>query len=368
MRIPLCTVAFGDREASYVEEALSSGWISGTGRFVEAFERRLAHQTDRAHAVAVNSGTSALELCLLALGIGPGDEVLVPALTFAAPASAVLSVGATPVLCDIDDESWTISVSQARALTTASTKAVIAVDLFGHPCNFEALAELDLPVIEDAAHAHGASYRGRSAGSLGLLSVMSFHANKAVTCGEGGCVLTDDSNLADAVRLIANHGMRPSRPYYHETVGRNFRMTNLTAAVGLAQAERWDELIAGRAMVASRYDRLLSGAPVGTRPTASWAVPSWWLYVLHSEDRDHLVRSLSNRQIDARAVWPSLDVMPIFKCGIRAEYPVARAVSQSAMWLPTWNGMPIESIVEVADAVKSLLRRADLFPTSSESS
>jgi perosamine synthetase len=355
MRIPLCTVTLGDREASYVQEAVSTGWISGTGRFVDAFERALELRTGRAHALAVNSGTSALELCLLALGIGPGDEVLVPALTFGATASAVLSIGAIPVFCDIEDSSWTIDIAHARTLTTHRTKAVIGVDLLGHPCDFDALAELNLPIIEDAAHAHGARYRGRSAGSLGMLSVLSFHANKAITTGEGGCVLTDDSDLADAVRLIANHGMRSSRPYYHEVVGRNYRMTNITAAVGLAQAERWDELIAGRAAVASQYGEFLADVPVSTRPVAQWAQPSWWLYVLHSRHRDRLVSLLRDQHIDARALWPSLDSLPVFSCGVRAEYPTARAVSRSAMWLPTWNGMPIEVITEVADAVKSVL-------------
>jgi perosamine synthetase len=355
MRIPLCTVTLGDREASYVHEAVSSGWISGTGRFVDAFEHALELRIGRAHALAVNSATSALELCLLALGIGPGDEVLVPALTFAAPASAVLAVGAIPVLCDIDDDSWTIDVAQARTLTTHRSKAVIGVDLLGHPCDFDALAELNLPIIEDAAHAHGARYHGRSAGSLGLLSVLSFHANKAITTGEGGCVLTDDSDLADAVRVIANHGMRSSRPYYHEVVGRNYRMTNITAAVGLAQVERWDELIAGRAAVASQYGEFLAGAQVSTRPVAQWAEPSWWLYVLHSEHRDRLVSLLRDQQIDARALWPSLDTLPVFSCGVRAEYPTAQAVSRSTMWLPTWHGMRAEVVAEVADAVKAIL-------------
>jgi perosamine synthetase len=368
MRIPLSTIAFGEREARYVQEAVSAGWISGTGPFIDAFERELARRTSRAHAVAVNSGTSALELCILALGIGPGDEVLVPALTFAAPASAVISAGAVPVLCDIDMDSWTIDVARARALVTHRTRAVIGVSLLGHPCDFDALAELNLPVIEDAAQAHGASYKGRPSGSLGLLSVMSFHANKAITSGEGGCVLTDDSGLADAARLLANHGMRPGRPYYHEVAGRNFRMTNLTAAIGLAQAERWDELVAGRADVARHYDRLLSGIPVGSRPRAAWATPSWWLYVLRTERRDHLVRLLRDQQIDARALWPSLDTLPVFACGARAEYPVARAVSQSAMWLPTWHGMPARTIAEVADAVHSIVRRDGSFLAISESS
>jgi perosamine synthetase len=368
MRIPLCTAAIGEREARYVQEALSAGWVSGTGLFVDAFEHALALRTDRAHAVAVNSGTSALELCLLAVGIGPGDEVLVPALTFAAPASAVISAGAIPVLCDIDINSWTIDVTKARTLITQRTKAVIGVSLLGHPCDFDALAELNLPIIEDAAQAHGASYKGRPAGSQGLLSVLSFHANKAITSGEGGCVLTDDSELADAVRLAANHGMRPSRPYYHEVAGRNFRMTNLTAAVGLAQVERWDELVAGRAAVASHYDRLLSDTPVGSRPQAMWAAPSWWLYVLRTKRRDDLVRLLRDQQIDARALWPSLDTMPVFKGGVRAEYPIAHAVSQSAMWLPTWYGMPAQVIAEVADAVTSIVRRDDSFLAISESS
>jgi perosamine synthetase len=359
MRIPLCTVALGDREKSYVQQALSSGWISGTGPFVEAFERALAERTGRAHALAVTSGTAALELCLQALGIGPGDEVLVPALTFAAPAAAVISAGATPVLCDIDRKTWTIDGVQARDLVTRHTKAVIGVDLLGHPCDFDALAKFGLPVIEDAAQAHGAVGRGRPAGSQGLLSVMSFHANKAITTGEGGCVLTDDDALADTVRLIAHHGMRPSRPYYHEVAGRNYRMTNLTAALGLAQAERWHELIAGRAAVAGQYDKLLGDVQIDMRPDAKWAEPSCWLYTLCCAERDRLVDGLRDRQIDARAVWPSLDSLAVFSGGVRTGYPVARAVSRSALWLPTWHGMPAEVIAEVAEAVSTILPRRE---------
>jgi perosamine synthetase len=353
MRIPLSTITLGPREASYVEDAVASGWISGAGRYVDGLEQALTERIGSAHAVAVNSGTSALELCLLALGIGPGDEVLVPALTFAAPASAVLSVGAVAVLCDIDPLSWTIDVDHAKSLVTERTKAVIGVDLLGHPCDFDALATLGLPIIEDAAEAHGARYHGRSAGGIGALGVLSFHANKAITSGEGGCVLSDDEHLAGRVRLLANHGMSPKRPYVHEVVGRNYRMTNVTAAIGLAQMERWDELIAGRLAVQSQYDQLLRGSDLGRRPIADWAQASCWLYAVRSEQRDRLVSHLRLQGIDARALWPPLHSLPIFAAGVRSEYPVAEEVSRTTAWLPTWHGMPADLIGEVAAAARA---------------
>ncbi|MCI0462177.1 MAG: DegT/DnrJ/EryC1/StrS family aminotransferase [Gemmataceae bacterium] len=355
MRIPLSDVDLAEAERGYVHSALASGWISGTGEFVGRFERAIAERISRRHVIAVCNGTAALELGLRALGIGAGDEVIVPALTFAAPAAGVCAVGALPVLADIDTATWTISPGEVRRLVTRRTKAIIAVDLLGHPCDYDALEEVGLPIIEDAAQAHGAAYKGKPAGAFGIVSTFSFHVNKTITCGEGGCVATDDDALAAKMRLIANHGMTKERPYHHPVVGRNFRMPNLIAAVGLGQAERWGVLVRARQAVAAHYDRLLATAPVIRRPVAPWATEACWLYTVSVPRRDDVVEMLNREGIEARAVWTALPDQAVFHPGCRSEYPVARRIADSALWLPTWSGMPPERVREVAEALKQAL-------------
>lgn len=352
MRIPLSSVCLSQREINYAQEAIETGWISGAGSYVTRFEAALAQRIGRKHVIAVANGTLALELALLAQGIGPDDEVIVPALTFAAPAAAVRTVGAKPIFADITEESWTINPDEVRRLITDRTKAVIAVDLLGHPCDFDALSHLAIPIIEDAAQAHGALFRGRQVGGFGLISTFSFHANKAITTGEGGCVATDDDSLAASMRLIANHGMTTSRPYWHPVVGHNFRMTNVTAAIGLGQVERWDEMIGARNRVAELYDNLL-GDVVTRRPVASWATEACWLYTMLTSDREPFVSHLRDQGIDARAIWTALPDLPIYSESLRGDYNVARRIANTAVWLPTWSHMPEETITLVAKALLS---------------
>ncbi|MDX3615126.1 DegT/DnrJ/EryC1/StrS family aminotransferase [Streptomyces europaeiscabiei] len=351
MRLPLSQPSLGRHEAANVRDAMTSGWISGTGPYVSAFEGALEQRTGRAFATVVSSGTTALELVLSTLGIGPGDEVLVPALTFAAPAAAVLTVGALPVLCDIDADSWTIDPGAARALRTSRTKAVIAVDLMGHPCDYARLAELDVPVIEDAAQAHGARTAEGQAGGFGTVSIFSFHVNKTITSGEGGAVLTDDPELAERVRLLAHHGMSTNLRYHHTVAGRNGRMTNLSAAVGTAQTARWDELVAGRRAAAHLYDSRLDGSGFRPRPELPWASPSCWLYCVTSPERDAAVARARRNGVDARAVWPALSDLPLYAPHTPRPCPRASEVARTAMWLPTWAHLTSEEVSEVVEAL-----------------
>ncbi|MFI7426703.1 DegT/DnrJ/EryC1/StrS family aminotransferase [Micromonospora sp. NPDC049836] len=351
--VPLSRPSLGPREQAYVQDALASGWVSGTGPYVERFEAALAERLWRSHVVAVSSGTTALELTLAALGIGPGDEVIVPALTFAAPAAAVLTVGATPVLCDVSPADWTLDPAAAGELITAHTRAVIAVDVLGHPCDYAALARLGLPVIEDAAQAHGAAVGDAPAGSFGLASVFSFHVNKAVTSGEGGCVATDDAELAARVRLLAHHGMTPQRPYVHEVAGRNGRMTNLTAALGLAQVERWEELVAARRRVGERYTAHADGLGFGGRPVRPGVRASCWLHTVATDPatRERLVRLGRVAGVDVRGIWPALPELALYRDRAPRPWPVAAAVSRSCAWLPTSADLTDEEIDRVVRAV-----------------
>lgn len=355
MRIPLSTLRLSMREMALATEAVNTGWISGTGPHIRDFELALAPRIGRQHVIAVNSGTSALELALAALDIGPGDEVIVPALTFVSPAAAVRSARATVVLCDIEPDSWTIDVEEVRRLITPRTKAIIAVDLLGHVCDYEALVDVGPPVIEDAAQAHGAHRWGRPAGSFGVMSIFSFHANKAVTTGEGGCVGTDDLVLASRVRLMTNHGMTPERPYYHDVVGRNLRMTNVSAAIGVGQVERWEELVASRVAAERLYRHLLESPAARFRTPRPDSQPSCWLTTVSVDDRDALVAHLRAGGIDSRAIWPSLPSLPLYEASAPRRCEVAWQVSQGTAWLPTWNGMAKEVVDEVADAVVAVL-------------
>lgn len=357
MSVPLSTIDLGDRERALVTEAVTAGWISGTGGYIGRFEKALTARIGRAHVVAVNSGTSALELALAALGIGSGDEVIVPALTFVSPAAAVRTCGARPVLCDIEPSTWTIDADAAKRLVSRHTRAIIAVDLLGYVSDYATLQAIGLPVIEDAAQAHGARRWGQPAGSFGTMSVFSFHANKAVTTGEGGCVATDDPAIASRLRVIANHGMTPQRPYYHEVVGRNLRMTNLSAAIGVGQVERWDELVAARINVEMRYRALLEQSGAWFRTPDAESEPSCWLATISIDGRDELVGALGARGIDSRAIWPDLPSLPLYSSFAPWPCPVAAEVSRTTAWLPTWSGMPTDQIEEVASAVNELLER-----------
>ncbi|MFI8804433.1 MULTISPECIES: DegT/DnrJ/EryC1/StrS family aminotransferase [Micromonospora] len=350
-RIPLSRPALGPLERRYVEDALASGWISGTGPYLERFEAAIAERVRRSHVVAVSSGTTALELTLAALGIGPGNEVIVPALTFVAPAAAVLTVGAVPVLCDVSPVDWTIDPVRAGDLVTSRTRAMIAVNTLGHPCDHRALARLGIPVIEDAAQSHGAAVGASPAGSFGRVSVFSFHANKAVTSGEGGCVATDDGDLAARIRLLANHAMSPDRPYVHHLVGRNGRMTNLTAALGLAQAQRWDELVDARRRIGDRYVDQARELGLGSRPTRRGVTPSCWLHtvVTAPETRNRMIRLGRDAGIDVRAIWPALPSLDLYSGRTPRPCPVAVGASASAAWLPTsadLTDVEIETVVE----------------------
>lgn len=355
MNIPLSNISMTELEINYAKEAIESGWISSSGKYVGRFERALAQKIGRKHVVALLNGTTALELALRALGIGDGDEVIVPALTFVAPAAAVRTVRAKPIFADVDPENWTIDPGQVRRLITQKTKVIIAVDVLGHPADYDALLAFGLPIIEDAAEAHGACYRGRPVGGFGVVSVFSFFANKTISTGEGGCAATDDDSLAERMRLIAYHGMTKERPYWHDVVGHNFCMTNIAAAIGLGQVERWDELVEARNRVADEYDRLLREMPVLRRPVSAWATEACWLYTVAATERARVLKVLRNAGIDARAIWTALPALPLYADSVRGSYPVAREISSTAFWLPTWAHMPVDNIQCVAMTLREAI-------------
>lgn len=355
--LPLANCDITAVEKTIIAGEMEAGLISGTGRRVAEFEDCWKKVCTRKHAIAVSNGTIALELALSALDLREGDEVIVPALTFAAPAAAVRRMGGKVVLADVDEETWTISVERVRELITPRTVAIIAVDVLGHPADYWPLQDLanehGLWLIEDAAEAHCAFYHNVMTGSFGDLAIFSFHANKTITTGEGGIILTDDDKLADHIRLMANHGMRQSRPYYHEIVGTNARMTNLTAAIGVAQMSRMSEIMYKRRLIAMRYAEIIR-QPFTLRPVASWAEPMVWLQAVRTEyGRDEAVEHLRSFGIDARALWVALPDLPLYYQAHGCQ--VARRISQQTFWLPTYNQMGDAEFDIIANALGELM-------------
>lgn len=351
IRIPLSSISIGALENRHVAEVMRSTMISSASPVVAAFEAALGARLGADHVVAAASGTCALELALRALGVGPGDEVIVPALTFASPVAAVMLVGATPVIVDVSPEHWTIDPQEVARHIGPRTRAIVAVDVLGHPADYDALAAFGIPVIEDAAEAIGARYKGRPTGSLGTIAIFSFHANKTIATGEGGCVATNDAAIGARVRQLTNFGMNPQRRYWHEFAGHNHRMTGLVAAVGLAQVMRWDELIGARAQVTRWYDDAFALAGVTRRPVMSWADEATWLYTIADDRRDDILRACAGRGVDARAIWPAIPDQPAFADLAQGAYPVTRRISDTALWLPTSAGLTEAEVGEVVQGV-----------------
>jgi perosamine synthetase len=362
-RLPVAEPFLGDEELRYVSECVLTGWVSSAGAFVGRFEELFAERCGVAHAVAVSNGTAALHVALVALGIGPGDEVVVPTLTFIATANAVAYTGATPVFADSEPLTWNVDPEAVAAAITPRTRAIVPVHLYGHPADMDGIlevaAEHRLAVVEDAAEAHGALYRGRPVGSLGDLGTFSFYGNKIVTTGEGGMVVTNDAALAERIRVLRDHGMEPGRRYWHPVLGFNYRLTNVQAAIGVAQLEKLDEILAAKRRVASRYADGLRGVPGLTLPPEEpWARNVHWLYSILVEpefgvDRDAVMDALDAAGIESRPFFTPLHEQPLYATGERL--PVAERIAERGVSLPsavTLSTSEIDRVVGVISALR----------------
>jgi perosamine synthetase len=359
-RLPVAEPSLGERELLYVTECVLSGWVSSAGAFVDRFEHAFADFCGTRHAVACANGTAALHLALAGLGIGSGDEVIVPTLTFVATANAVAYTGARPVLVDSEPRTWAIDPALVEAAITPRTKAIVVVHLYGHPADLDPILDVaarhGLPVVEDAAEAHGARYRDRVVGGLGTVGAFSFYGNKIVTTGEGGMLVTDDDALAERLRLLRAHGMAPDRRYWHPVLGFNYRLTNLQAALGVAQMERVEELIASKRRIAAQYTAGLRDVPGLTLPPEEpWATSVYWLYsVLVDEDafglgRDELMAVLAEEGVETRPVFVPLHRQPLYDTG--ARLPVAERIAATGLSLPSAVGLGEEQVRRVTEAV-----------------
>ncbi|MFL5958795.1 MAG: DegT/DnrJ/EryC1/StrS family aminotransferase [Gaiellaceae bacterium] len=358
--IPVAEPSLGEREVELVTDAIRSGWVSSIGEYVTAFENELASRCGVAHAVATSNGTTALHLALAVAGIAPEDEVIMPALTFVATAAAARYLGASPVLADSDPAHWCVDPEDVASRITSRTRALVAVDLYGHPADMDALGEIaaahDLLLVEDAAEALGATYRDRPAGSLGRLGVLSFYGNKLITTGEGGAVLTDDPALAERARFLRDHAMDPDRRYWHGEIGFNYRITNLQAALGVAQLERLDEFLERKRAIAAAYRSGLADVPgVSLQEEAAWASSSWWMTTLRIDgsriDRDELGARLRADGVDTRPAFVPLHLLPHLRQS--GSLPVAEAVGREGLSLPSSTSLSDAELDHVVASVRS---------------
>jgi perosamine synthetase len=366
-RIPIAAPVLGEEELANVIEAVRSGWISSKGAFIGEFEREFAAFCGARHGVAVANGTVALHIALLAAGVGPGDEVLVPSLTFVATANAVRYCGAMPVFVDSTRDTWQMDASALEARVTPRTRAILPVHLYGHPCDMDPILRLaarrGLAVVEDAAEAHGAEYRGRRVGGLGAAGCFSFYGNKLITTGEGGICVTDDGALAERLRLLRDHGMDPKRTYWHDTVGYNYRMTNLQAAVGVAQVKKLGAFIEKKRQIARWYAEALAPLERAGRlrlhPEAPWARSVFWMYsvlLAGSEASVDQVRNrLGDRGVDSRPFFHPIHTLPPYATGERL--PVAEELSARGLNLPSGVGLEQAQVERVARALAEALER-----------
>ena len=360
--LPLAVPDLTYAELEGLLDAFLSTWISGRGPHIEEFERAFAAFAGTEHAVAVSSGTAALHLALLALGIGPGDEVIVPDLTFAATINAVIHAGATPVIADIDRESLGLCPRALKVAVTEKTKAVIPVHLYGRPVLVETIAAArarGLAVIEDCAEAQGATLDGAPVGSLGDIGCFSLFANKLVTAGEGGMCVTSDADCAQRIREWRDHGVSCDDPLKHARVGYNYRLTNLQAAIGLAQIARYDEIHDRRAEVDALYRAALGAIP-GVRFPArgrNTAKSVTWLSVVSvpKAKRTALIAAANREEIELRPFFYPLSAMPLYRDYVREPCVTSHAVSASGLCLPTSGREDEADAARVARVFRSVL-------------
>jgi len=364
--IPVSEPCLGEGELSNVIEAIKSGWISSAGEFIPEFEEKFAKYCGAKYGVATSNGTVALHLALKALGIGKGDEVIVPAMTFIAVANAVTYCNAKPIFVDLHPDYWCMDPEKIEGKITKNTKAIIPVHLYGHPCDMDPILDLaenhGLFVIEDAAEAHGAEYKGRKTGSFSDVACFSFFGNKIITTGEGGMCITNDEELCEKMRVLRDHGMDPKRKYWHRVIGFNYRMTNLQAAIGVAQIKKIDKLIEIKRKIAKRYNsRLKEVEGISLPPEMDWAKNVYWMYSILVEDgfglsRDGLIARLWREKIETRPFFHVIPAMPPYKS--TEKFPVAESLSKKGINLPSSPKLTTKEINFICEKIREVQKKS----------
>lgn len=367
--IPVNEPVIGQRERELVLECLDTGWISSDGPFVGQFETRFAQAVGRKHAIAVMNGSVALDAAIGTLGLKPGDEVILPTFTIISCVTAILRAGAVPVPVDCDPLTWNSTPQAILAAVTEKTRAIMLVHIYGLPVDMDPILafahERGIAVIEDAAEAHGLTYKGRPCGSFGDVSTFSFYPNKHVTTGEGGMVVTDDENIAQKCRSLRNLGFNTKRRFVHEELGWNFRMTNLQAALGLGQIERLDQSIAKKRAMGRRYRELLQGDSRLQLPAerCAGAENVYWVFgMILSDavpfDATEMMHRLAEKKIGTRPFfWPMHEQPVLRRMGLFKDMslPVSENIARRGFYIPSGLALTETQMVEVAAAVKEVL-------------
>ena len=342
--IPVYQPYFNGREKEYVNQCMDSTWISSKGEFIGKFERGFAEFIGAEHATTVSNGTVAIHLALEALGIGPGDEVIVPTLTYIASVNTILQTGAKPVFVDSLESTWQVDPKEVEAKITSRTKAIMAVHLYGLPCDMNALTTIchkyNLLLVEDCAEAFGTLYKGRHVGTFGDIATFSFFGNKTITTGEGGMVVAKKKEVLERAYYLKNQGVSPSREYWHDVVAYNYRMTNICAAIGLAQLEQATEILAKKRQVADWYREGLQGLPLICHSEMPDTVHSFWMCSITVNDAAHrnpLREYLKQVGIETRPVFIPSHTMP--HCRVEERFPVAEYISLRGINLPSYPNL-----------------------------
>lgn len=365
-QIPVCEPFIGREELDNAIDCVKTNWISSKGKYIQKFEKDFAKFCNTKYAVTTTSGTTALHLALVALGISKGDEVIMPTFTMAATVFAVLYTGAKPVLVDVEPDTFNIDPAKIEKKITKRTKAILVVHLYGHPCEIDVISRIakkhKLFLIEDAAEAHGAEYKGRKAGSFGDISAFSFYANKIVTTGEGGMLVTNNKRLAEQAAILKDMAFDPKKRFLHLETGFNYRMTNIQAAIGLAQMKKINDFINMRRRNALLYNQLLKDIPGITLPAERLYVKNvYWMYgILVSKKfgmtKDKLRNHLKQKGIDTRNFFIPVHQQPFFKkLGIiskKDKFPVADEISPKGFYLPSGSGLKANDITYIAKQIR----------------
>jgi perosamine synthetase len=351
----------GGNERLYVSQCLDTNWISSKGEFVARFEDDFADYLDVGHATSVNNGTTALHLALHTLGIGPGDEVIVPTFTYIASVNAIAYVGATPVFVDSDPLTWNIDVALVSKKITAQTKAIMCVHLYGAVCAMDELQELckisNLRLIEDVAEAFGSQYRGRYAGSFGDIATFSFFGNKTITTGEGGMVVSKDREIISRAAHLKSQAVSPDREYWHDEIGFNFRMTNICASIGVAQLEQADSVIAAKRRLSAWYQEELLDLPLTFQVESSDTVHTYWMVSVLAPTgsmRDSIRKALKEAGVETRPLFFPAHIMTVFASN--EAFPVAEDLSIRGMNLPSYPALTREQVSYICMVIRQTLQ------------
>ncbi|MBT5028705.1 MAG: DegT/DnrJ/EryC1/StrS family aminotransferase [Nitrospinaceae bacterium] len=365
-KIPVNEPYLGQREKELVNECLESGWISSAGKYIEKFENQFAEYCECAEGVTTTSGTTAIHLALKSLGVGPGDEVLVPAFTMVGSVYPIVQCGASPVFVDSEPDTGNMDIQDLESKITASTKVILIVHIYGHPADMDPICDLarsrNLKILEDAAEAHGALYKGRKAGSLGDVGCFSFYANKIITTGEGGMIVSNDKDLIKKARQLKDLAHGKIRFTHELPEAFNYRMTNIQAAIGLGQLERIEETVKKKIANAEQYSNLLKGVSCLKLPVCRpWARNVYWMYGVQLLDndrfaRDELMTALKNEGVDTRSFFYPLNTQKAFQGYGKQDCPKAEILGKQGFYLPSGQTLKPNQIQRVAEILVELLQ------------